>query len=403
MTTQPDSTRPDAGLNAVIPLLALGFRPFYLAAAIFAAIALPVWLAAYAGYIGLPGYLAGSAWHSHEMVFGFAPAVMAGFLFTATRNWTGLPTPTGEALALLVSLWLVGRVLILTGPDVLALVVDLLFLPSVALVIGIPIWRSRRHRNLIVVVVVAALAAANLLFHLAWLDVVPSIGPGAATGLALDGIAILMAVIAGRVVPIFTANAVPSAKPRRMVVIEIAAIGSLGLVFLSDLMTLWLPFGDALLAAILVAAAAVHVVRLALWAPIATWFEPLLWSLPLAYLWIPVALALRAGALMSAEISAVLGQHALAVGAMGGLMLAMMSRSALGHTGRPLAAGLAETVSFVLVHAAALLRVVPELLWPDAGRTTLYLSSLCWSTAFLVWAVRYWPILTQRRVDGRSG
>ena len=389
--------------DAVGPAFALGFRPFYLAAAIFAAIALPIWMMAFTGLIVLDGYLAGSAWHGHEMVFGFAPAVIAGFLFTAVRQWTGLPTPTGVALAGLVLLWIAGRVSILTGPDALAITVDALFLPSVALAIGLPIWRSGRHRNLIVIAVVAVLAAANILFHLEWIGVVSGDGTGTATGLALNGIAVLMAVIAGRVVPMFVANAVPSARPRRFMPLELAAIGLLILVLIFDLAAIWLPLGESWLAAILIAAAVVHAVRLAFWAPLKTRSEPLLWCLPLAYAWIPIALALRAASILSPDISPLLGLHALGIGAMGGLMLAMMSRSALGHTGRPLTAGPAETLAFVLVQAAVLLRVVPELVSPGLDPLTLGISSACWSAAFLVWAIRYWPLLTRPRIDGKPG
>ena len=403
MTVRPDSTRPGRLVEAVTPAFAIGLRPFYLAAAIFAVAAVPVWVAAHSGLIGLDGYLAGAAWHSHEMVFGFAPAVIAGFLLTAARNWTGLPTPTGAMLAALVLLWAVGRVLVVTGPGIPALIVDGLFLPSVALAVGLPIWKARRHRNLIVVAVVVALSLANLAFHLGWIGIASADAVRFAPQLALDGIAILIAVIAGRVVPMFIANAVPRARPRRVAAIEMAAIGLLVLVLLSDLAALRWPFGDAPLIVILIAAAVVHAVRLVLWAPFATRSEPLLWSLPLAYGWIPVALALRASSMISADVPPALSQHALAVGAMAGLMLAMMSRSALGHTGRALAAGPAETSAFLLIQAAALLRVVPELVWPDTVPATLHLSAVCWSAAFLVWVVRYWPILTRRRADGKPG
>src|SRR5690349_15490508 len=148
------------------PVFALGFRPFYLLAALIAALDVPLWLAQYAGWAMPSGYLSGMAWHAHEMMFGFATAVLTGFLFTAARNWTGLPTPTGMALAALAGLWLAGRVLLLSGPGWLAAIVDVAFLPAVAASLWLPLYRSR-NRNQFFVALLLALGAANLLFHLA--------------------------------------------------------------------------------------------------------------------------------------------------------------------------------------------------------------------------------------------
>ena len=149
--------------------------------------------------------------------------------------------------------------------------------------------------------------------------------------------------------------------------------------------------------------AVAHAARLWLWDPLATRRDPLLWCLPLAYAWLPVALALRAAAAATDTLAPALDQHALGVGAMGGLMLAMMTRSALGHTGRALQAGVAETAGYLLILCAALLRVVCPLVVPAHGAAALALSSICWSAAFLVFFVRYWPILTRPRPDRRSG
>ena len=180
-----------------LAVFALGFRPFYLLAAIFAVVTLPVWMGFYFGIIPHEGYLIGIFWHSHEMVFGFAAAVIAGFLLTAVRNWTGQPTPAGGALAALLGLWLLGRVLMLTGPPLLAVMVDLAFLPALAISIAIPIGRSQNARNFKLLFVLGGLAVANLCFHLAQLGVFSvDVGQLAITS-ALDIIVILMAIIAG--------------------------------------------------------------------------------------------------------------------------------------------------------------------------------------------------------------
>ncbi len=402
--SKPSDLARSIGLGTAISVaFALGFRPFYLAAGLFAVVAVPIWVTAYAGQAALDGYLSGAAWHSHEMLFGFAPAVIAGFLLTATRQWTGRSTATGMALAGLVALWVAGRVLVFTGPSTIAPVVDGSFLPMLALAVGIPIWKSRNRRNLFVVGILATLALTNVLFHLDQAGLVGSGIGGSAIRLALNLLAILMAVMGGRIIPAFTANAIPSAKPRRLAVVEAASIGLLVFVLVADLLAPRWPIGSPWLPAILIVAAAAHGLRLALWSPLATRPQPLLWCLPLSYGWIPVALVLRAAALFSPDIDPLLATHALAIGAMGGLMLSMMTRSALGHTGRPLVAGWAEISAFVLIQAAVLFRIVPDLIWPAAHLTAVGLSSACWSAAFLVFVIRYAPILTRPRVDGRPG
>ena len=152
---------------SAMPLLALGFRPLYLVAAIFAIAAVPLWVLSFLGETQTGNYLRGLTWHSHEMIFGFAPAVIAGFLLTAVRNWTGRPTPTGAPLAALVMLWLFARILMQTGPAAIAAFVDILFLPALGIAVAIPILRSRNARNYKVLAVLAVLTLANIGYHLA--------------------------------------------------------------------------------------------------------------------------------------------------------------------------------------------------------------------------------------------
>ena len=178
------------------PVLSLGFRPFYMVAALFAAVAVPVWIASYTGYLQPAGYLRGIEWHSHEMIFGFAPAVIAGFLLTAVRNWTGLPTASGLGLAGLVVLWLLGRVLMLTGPAQLAIAIDILFIPVLGIGLAIPIWLSRNLRNIKVLVILTVLTLLNITYHAAHANLLPFEFKRIAIVAALDVITILMAVIA---------------------------------------------------------------------------------------------------------------------------------------------------------------------------------------------------------------
>ena len=370
----------------------MGFRPFYLLAAAFAATAVPLWR--FGGELSLfdQGYLASTAWHAHEMVFGFGAAVLAGFLLTAARNWTGLPTPAGASLAAMAGLWGAGRVLVITGPVPVAVAVDCLFLPCLALAVAVPVVRTRNWRNLVVVVVVILLAAANLLFHLDYTGLMELARANRGALLALDLFALMVTLIAGRVVPAFTANAVPSAHPRRNRWVELAAFGSLAVLAVAG-------SGGPWTAAVAGAGAAAHGVRLWLWNPLATAREPLLWVLPLSYGWLVISLILRALWLAGAEIPAASSVHAFGVGLMGGLMLAMMTRSARGHTGRELKAGAADTAAFVLVHLAAVLRVLGTLVGPEAGAWAVDGAALLWAAAFTVFLAAYWPVLTRPRLE----
>lgn len=384
------------------PLFALGFRPFYLGAAVFAVLALPMWLGWYGGYLFILPAMNVLTWHMHEMIFGFAPAVIAGFLLTAVRNWTGLPTSTGTALAGLFLLWIAGRVLILTGPLPMAAVVDLVFLPAIGVAIAIPIWQSRNRRNFKVLVIIGALTIANLTFHLANMNVLPNVPVTAAFNLALDIIALLIAIMGGRVIPAFTKNALPNVNVRHDSRIEFVAIGSLIVIAIAGVLhPLWtMPKG--IWVAILAAGAVSHAIRLAGWAPHRTISQPLLLMLPVAYAWLPLSLALR----MLAELGFVptaAAVHALTIGAISSLMLAMMARSALGHTGRPLVAGAAEISAFSLLQLAAVMRVFSGSIPAEFYRSAVIWAGSVWTVAFMIFLVTYWPILTRRRVDGRPG
>lgn len=385
-----------------IPVLALGFRPFYLLAGIFAAIALPVWMAVFFGYIQLPGYLSGLDWHSHEMIFGFAPAVIAGFLLTAVRNWTGLPTASGAALAGLAGLWLAGRVLVITGPVAPAMVVDLLFLPVLGVTLAMPILASRNLRNLKVLAILAVLAILNLGYHAAHMNFLPFEFKRIAVTAALDVITILMAVIAGRVIPAFTKGAIAEASVHRSLAVEVLAFGSLVAVLIMDIMGFWFSIPPVFWPVVLITAAVAHGVRLALWKPQQTVSNPLLLMLPVAYAWIPIALVLRTMAQLDL-VPVAAATHALTIGAMSSLMIAMMTRSALGHTGRTLQAGAVELTAFMLLQFAAVVRTLAGVVLPGQYRAAMILAALLWFLAFAVFLVGYAPILTQKRIDDRPG
>ena len=370
---------PAASMGA---LLALGFRPFYLLAGTYAALSVPLWAAQYAGW--LPG--ANPLWHAHEMLFGYAFAVIAGFLLTAVRNWTGLATPAGAALGAIAAVWIAARLAAFHSIQTSSFL-DAVFAVAVAWGIGRPIVASR-NRNWYFIVLVAALGAASVLFAFA-----------ARLGLqlGLDLVLFVIAVMAGRVVPAFTNNAVAGARARRNEWLEYAALGSLLLLLACDASQFG--FGSSLIA---LAGAVLHAARLALWDPLKTRGRPILWILHLSYAWVAVHLLLR-GLAGFDLVPAVLATHALTVGVIGGLTLGMMTRTSRGHSGLPLATGRAELAAYVLVHAAAVVRVLVPIFLPSVYPASVALSAVLWATAFTIFVVTYAPILSRPRIDGRPG
>ncbi len=393
--TQPPATR---------VFLALGFRPFYLGATLLAALAVPLWLLAVLGWWPVATTMPMIIWHAHEMLFGFAAAVIAGFLLTAARNWTGLPTAHGGLLAALFALWLMGRILNLTGPWPIAAWVDASFLPALALTLAVPLIRSGNRRNLFVVPLLLVLGAANLLHHSVYLGWTPmlSLAPTVAINTAVGLIALLMTIIGGRVIPAFSANAIQGLQPKRWLSIEVLAIGSMVAICLHDLAPSYWGLPPGLFDGLLMLAALAQIIRLCGWLPWRTRANGLLLMLPVAYAWLPVYLLLRATLGDSPAVIPVVALHAMTLGGMTGLMVAMMTRSALGHTGRPLVAGPAEHLIFWGIQLGALVRVLSPGL-PGPYTVWIGVAGLAVALAFATMTIRYWPILTRPRVDGRPG
>lgn len=391
--TQPPLERPPNGFA----LWSLGFRPFYLLAGLFAALSILFWAAQSAGWPGSQIYSGDPRWHAHEMIFGYAFAVIVGFLFTAGRNWTNQPTPTGMPLASIAALWLAARVLVLTPRHDFAAAADVVFAIAASIGMARPLLASRNRRNYFFVPLLLGFGAANLAFYLAMAGVIDfPVQRGLQVG--LDLILFVVAVMGGRVIPMFTDNAIPGTKALRRAWLERSVLGStLGLLG-ADALNLP-PAAIAVIAAI---AGIAHAARLALWKPWATAGHPILWILHLSYAWIAIHLALRALAAFEV-VPATLATHALTVGAIGGITLGMMTRTSRGHTGRPLRASPVETAAYVLVHLAAAVRVFLPLAAPDLQLTAIIASGVLWSVAFALFTVAFWPMLTRPRLDGKPG
>ncbi|MBS4045628.1 MAG: NnrS family protein [Alphaproteobacteria bacterium] len=377
------------------PVLALGFRPFYLVGAASAVILLPLWLATLDGHLTLP-VPDPLGWHAHEMLFGFAAAIIAGFLFTAVRHWTGGDTPRGRALAALVLLWLAGRIAPFIATPVIAAAIDLVFLPAIAIAVARPIAAMTpprgQRRPWLPVIVLTLLSLANLLHHLDQIAVARALGFGM--------VAMLIAVIAGRVIPSFTmTGAQVSVAPAPLR--DRVALIALGLAVALDIAAQIVPVPAVPLAVVNILAALIHAARLQQWRSHRALRLPLLAILHIAYAWLPVALLLRGLAYLDL-VSPALALHALGVGAMAGLMLGMMTRSSLGHTGRPLRAGGWEIAIYVAITLAAVFRLWAGL-QTDWMLPLLCAAGLAWEAAFGLFLLRYAPMLLRMRMDGKPG
>ncbi len=328
-------------------------------------------------------------WHAHEMLFGFTLAVLTGFLLTAGQNWSGQPTLKGSYLMALATLWVAGRLLVLSPWGWLAAVVNAAFPLAVAVALGAPLYRGRNRRNYFFVALLVLLALAQLVVHLNALGALRV--PGwAGIALGLDVMLFVLCVMGGRVIPMFTNNAIPGANAVRHPWVEKIALGLILVLIMADAFHVS-GTSFAILAVITMLA---HLTRLSLWQPWKSVHTPLVWVLHTAYAWIPLHLGFRALAAMG-WISPSVANHALTAGAIGGMVIGMMTRTALGHTGRKLVAGKTEVTCYALVAVAALVRVFVPLLNPSLIVQAVMVSALMWSAGFGLYTLRYWPILSR--------
>jgi uncharacterized protein involved in response to NO len=389
---------------ATRPRLALagkGFRPFFLLAAAFAVAVVPLWLLVLRGAFDPGSYLGAMSWHAHEMVFGFAVAVIAGFLLTAVGNWTQRETVVGLPLLALAGLWVAGRVAILCAgaiPRGIAAATDLAFLPVLIAVIARPIVASGNRRNFVMVVFLAALFLANVAVHLDALGVLPGWGHGGSL-VAVDVIVLVVLVIAGRVFPMFTRNATGATSIRSHRWLDRVALGGMAALVVLDVVAPLAAVTAVVSGVVGIAAAA----RAANWGTLRTARHPLLWILHLGYAWIPIGLVLRAASAFTGPVSSSAATHALTAGANGSLTLGMMARVTLGHTGRALRPPRPVVLAFVLVLVAGAVRVAAPSVAPLHYVACLTVAGTLWSAAFALYLVAFAPALLTPRSDGKAG
>ncbi|MEJ6479164.1 MAG: NnrS family protein [Octadecabacter sp.] len=396
MTTTAEQMRAWRGPT----LFTYGFRPFFLGATVWAALAMALWVPMLSGHIALPTAFDPVSWHAHEFLFGYLTAVAAGFLLTAVPNWTGRLPIVGWPLAGLFGLWVAGRIAVAVSailPPLLVGLVDLAMPLALAAVIAREIIAGKNWRNLIVLAMLCVLALGNGVFH--W---EAAQGAYAAQGVGLRiglGAGLMMiAVIGGRVVPSFTRNWLVKRSATRLPIPPMQRFDKVALLALLVALLLWVVAPDArLTGAALGLSGVIHLIRLSRWAGLGTWPEPLVLVLHVAYVFVPLgALTLAAGIAWPSVVGLGAVQHLWMGGAVGLMTLAVMSRATLGHSGRDLTAGWGTSLVYVGVIAATSLRVSAGI-WPAAAPVLYAVSGIAWISAMGGFVIIYGPMLLYAR------
>ena len=386
------------------PILSIGFRPFFLVAGLYAALAMAAWMVWLMLHsvnavilkptIAVPAHL----WHGHEMLFGYAAAVISGFLLTAVPGWTGARRLAGAALLVLVCVWVLGRLAMWFSsflPAILVAGIDMLHLPLLAWMVGRALVTRWQPQNAVFLILLIMLSVANGAVHAQWIGW----SEGAASWglvLAVITITLMITILGGRIVPAFTRNAMirrgcaEHDHPRKVKPIEIASIGSV----VALLFCLAMELDSSAAGAIAIFAGIFNLIRQSLWRPMSTISEPILWSLHLAYLWISIGLLSVGSSLLFDVISQSAAMHVLAIGSIGGMTLAMMTRAPLGHTGRPLVVRGSVAIAYLLIAAAAIMRGLLLDSLSSSYFEVMFLAGGLWIGGFAIFVIVYFPILT---------
>ena len=378
-----------------LPIFSYGFRPFFLFAALFAALAMTFWIAALTLGLNIGGVYGALNWHAHEMLFGYASAALAGFMLTAIPNWTGRLPVSGMPLLALVVLWVVGR-LAMAMPDFIglsaSLAIDAAFLPVLAFVAGREIVAGKNWKNLKILGALVALSVANIVFHV---SAVVLADIALATRLSVGIYIMLIALMGGRIIPSFTRNWLVKSGVKTLPA-PFDRFDTVSLALLLLALVSWTASPDSWLTALAAAVAAcAQAYRVVRWQGWRTIDEPILLILHVSYAFIPVGLlAIAASAL--AWLSPPSALHLLTVGVIGNMTFAVMTRASLAHTGRVVSASASTSLAYLALLVAAVVRPFAEII-PDAYHLLLSISGGCWIAAFGLFAVEYGPMLLAAR------
>ena len=378
-------------------LFSYGFRPFFLFGALYAALSILLWLPAYFGELTIATHFAPVDWHVHELLFGFLPAIITGFLFTAVPNWTGRMPLQGKMLILLVVLWANGRVAVALSAIIgwqIAMLIDGAFLVSITLVIAREIIAGRNYRNFKVLIPLTLLAIANLLFHL-------EAASGQETSLsrrvAFAAIVMLIVIIGGRIVPSFTRNWLARQKPGALPA-PFGIFDKVSIAATATALAAWVALPQhAATGSLLILSGILQVIRLVRWQGHRTWRDPLVWILHVSYGLLSAGLlVLGLSVLWPDVVRPAAALHLIAIGAVGGMTLSVMVRASRGHTGQALQAGNGGKLCFAAILVAAAARVAAEYL-PSYYVLWLHIAALGWITAYLAFAATFAPHLAKTR------
>ena len=382
--------------NKKFALFALGFRPFYLLAAFWSIFTIAEWLLELQG-IGLrrTNFIMGMQWHAHEMIFGFAATVVTGFALTAVRAWTGLDTTKGIPLLLLTLLWFLGRLGALTGSSLIAF--DVIFLPVVAFITGRILLKRKMYRNLFLPLILTTLGVMNAGFYLSALGYL-NLDSNKLLFASLYLIIMIEIMIGNRVIPSFTANAVIGLSQYRNASLTKSAIMGSALTFL----TMLIGVNGVISAIACFVTAMLHTILLWGWRPLSTRGKPILWILHISYGWMPVGFGLL-GLSRLGLITIYPALHVFGIGVTGGLIIGMITRTALGHTGRPLKAGSIELVSYLCIQGALILWLIAGIGNNPWFYPLLVIAGTLWCATFSLYLYKYIPLLIRPRPDGKPG
>lgn len=387
-------------------LFSEGFRVFFLSAAIYAIIAIVIWLgwlavhAAGGAFTYVPFAPPPSQWHAHEMIFGYGGAVVAGFFLTAVPNWTGSAPSRSTYVTTLATIWFFGRVVMLLSSEIPALLVmalDVIFIPILSFNVLANLLKRPKPQNMMFMVLLGMLTIGNLMVHFEWTGITSDTAP-AGLRLGLLTLASMIAVLGGRITPGFTRNAmtrkgIETGLPVTRRSFDLAGVASA--ILLAILVAVGAP--EPALAIVALIAALANAARLAGWRTRAILDQPILWSLHLAFAMLVAGYAALACAWAGFGITETAALHLIAIGAVGGMTLAVMTRAALGHTGRPLVVAGPIAAAYILMALTALVRSIALTLAPDHYFTVMFVSGGLWIAVFAIFISIYAPIVTGSR------
>ncbi len=379
-------------------LFNLGFRPFFLLAALSAIVLMGIWVLSYSNVIKLTSYYGFIDWHSHEMLFGYAAAVIAGFLLTAIKNWTNVDTISKTPLAILAGIWLLARILPFAPvPGVAIALVDVSFFFFLTLAVAHPILKAKQSNNFIMIAIIGLFLVGDILVQSQHLGLMAT---GVAKGnlVALYSVLLIIQVLTGRVMPFFTRVVVPGTQVVERPLLEKVLLITLALLALADVLALNGVIISLLSGVLLVA----HLMRVSPWFSKPVLNTPILWVLYAGYLWFLIGFALKV--MVGFDwVANNLAIHAWTVGVIGITTYGMMARVSLGHTGREMLPSKFAVIGFYLLSLATVIRVILPLFSMAHYVLWIEISAVLWSVAFIFFAIVYTPVLTQPRVDGRDG